>query len=395
MNFAAMPKLETDQETVAPTILPGATIGMVGGGQLGRMFAMAAASMGYKVIVFCGNDDEPAAQVADGVVTGELTDHEAVKEFASHCDVITLEFENIPAETIQRCSEYAPTYPSYSVLQTAQNRLTEKSTFKNAGLPVTPFLEVSNSDQLIDFARQHNWPVILKSATSGYDGKGQHRVQDEEHARAIDWSATDLWIAEQCIDFCKEISMIVARRPDGVAECFPAMENVHRNHILDITTTPAEIPDQLTKQAHEVAIATANLLDVVGLLCVEMFVVEQNGQFELMINEVAPRPHNSGHLTIEAFQTSQFQQHLRAICSLPLGSTELAVGGAAMANLLGDHWDGGAPAWDRALNVQGVNLHLYGKSVAKAGRKMGHLTATATDTDLARQMVIDARKQLE
>jgi 5-(carboxyamino)imidazole ribonucleotide synthase len=357
-------------------VLPGQTIGMVGGGQLGRMFAIAAAAMGYRVVVFCGSKDEPAAQVAAAVVTGALDDPRAIDEFASQCDVITLEFENIPAGTIAKCNEYAPTYPAASVLATAQDRLIEKRTLQDAGLPVTPFAEVSDEQSLVQAADRLGWPMIIKTARSGYDGKGQHRVTDAGDASKISWQECDCWIAEQCISFDRELSAIVARSASGQTESFPVFHNVHRNHILDLTTAPAAISDELAVHVKQIATQAAETLNVVGLLCVEFFVAGD----EVMINEVAPRPHNSGHLTIEACETSQYAQHVRAVCNLPLGSTKMRCKAAAMMNLLGDLWStGNAPAWDAVLSDRSLALHLYGKSDAKPGRKMGHLTITGDD----------------
>jgi len=374
-------------------ILPPATVGMVGGGQLGRMFAVAAMSMGYQVVVFCEDKDEPAAQVATRCVVGPLDDALVAAEFAAQCDVITLEFENLSADIIATCSESAPTYPSAHVLATAQDRLVEKTTFRDAGLPVTPFVEVHGTDSLRAASEQLGWPMIVKTARSGYDGKGQYRVNAEADAAAVPWDSTDSWIAEKFTAFDREVSVIVARTVDGRTQCFPVFENDHENHVLDITTIPASLSSGFAARAEEVALAAVELLDVVGLLCIELFVMDDG---DLMINEVAPRPHNSGHLSIEALETSQFQQHVRAVCGLTLGSTEPISGGAAMANLLGDLWtdDGAPPDWNQALSVPGVHLHLYGKAVAKPGRKMGHLTATADSVEQAKHRVLQARQAL-
>ncbi|MGI9471602.1 MAG: 5-(carboxyamino)imidazole ribonucleotide synthase [Rubripirellula sp.] len=374
------------------TLQPGATIGMVGGGQLGRMFASAAAAMGYRVVVLTDSADSPAAQVAHGIVVGDLNDEAAIDEFAAQCDVITLEFENIPSATIARCRGFAPTYPAASVLATAQDRLLEKSTLRDAGLPVTPFAEVSDAATLKLAGDSFGWPLIVKTSRSGYDGKGQHRVESARDADTVPWTSVDGWIAEQCISFDREVSVIVARTPEGRSCCFPIFENAHANHILDVSIAPAELTTSQAQQATDVAIAAAETLDVVGLLCVEFFVTEAG----LMINEVAPRPHNSGHLTIEGCETSQFEQHVRAVCNLPLGSTQLRDGAAAMANLLGDLWSasGGAPPWDRALQDGSVSLHLYGKQEAKPGRKMGHLTITGDDRDDLATRIAAARDRL-
>jgi 5-(carboxyamino)imidazole ribonucleotide synthase len=373
-------------------VLPGATIGMVGGGQLGRMFAMAAATMGYDVVVFCEAADLPAAQVAHHTVVGSLDDPAAVDQFAKQCDVITLEFENIPAETIARCAQFAPTYPAASVLATAQDRLLEKSTLSEAGLPVTPYAEVRDAQSLATASESLGWPMIVKTARSGYDGKGQYRVASLADADDVPWESFDAWIAEQYVDFELEVSVIVARTPDGRSQTFPVLENSHSNHILDISYAPASVSQELAGEACQVAVRAAETLGVVGLMCVEFFV----SAGKVMINEVAPRPHNSGHLTIEACHTSQFEQHVRAICNLPLGSTLMRCPSAAMANVLGDLWaaDGSPPPWEQALCDSSVSLHLYGKRTAKAGRKMGHLTVTGADGDKVRERVADAREKL-
>ncbi|MEO1618801.1 MAG: 5-(carboxyamino)imidazole ribonucleotide synthase, partial [Planctomycetota bacterium] len=306
------------QSRIARTVPPGGTIGMVGGGQLGRMFAFEAIRMGYQVIVFCGHVEEPAAQVATKTVTGNLADRETVMDFARQCDVITLEFENIPAQTIAWCDEFAATYPSHQVLAVAQDRLLEKTRFADAGLAVTPFADVNDAGDVTAFANEHGWPVVIKTARSGYDGKGQFRVQAINEANAIPWDDAAAWIAEKWIGFEKEASVVVARSCLGETRCFPVFENQHRNHILDISFCPATLSSHQQQLAESIAIDAAEAIGLVGLLCVELFVVDDD---TLLINEVAPRPHNSGHLTIEACETSQFEQHVRAVCGLPLGST--------------------------------------------------------------------------
>jgi len=388
----ADPTLNAPSATGHASQPPGSTIGMVGGGQLGRMFAVAASAMGYRVVIFTDDADSPASDVAFGTVVGDLDDRAAIDRFAEQCDVITLEFENIPTATIARCREFAPTYPSASVLATTQDRLLEKTTLREAGLPVTPFCKVDNSDSLKLAGQSLGWPLIVKTARSGYDGKGQHRVESGDDACEVDWAAATDWIAEKCIAFDKEVSVIVARTPDGRCETFPIFENSHHNHILDISIAPAMLSDAMSAQTRQVAVQAAETLDVVGLLCVEFFVADQ----QVMINEVAPRPHNSGHLTIEGCETSQFEQHLRAVCNLPLGSTRQRTPFAAMANLLGDLWgsSGEAPDWSAALTDPGISLHLYGKLLAKSGRKMGHLTVTGEEPDDVAARVSSARSRL-
>ncbi len=376
----------------SPVLMPGKTIGMVGGGQLGRMFAIAALRLGYEVIVLCDHEHDPAAQVCGRVVTGALTDEAIVERFARQCDVITLEFENIPAATMELCAKFAPVYPEAKVLATTQDRLHEKTTLQNAGLAVTPFMAVHDSQSLIEAGEQLGWPLIVKTATSGYDGKGQFRVESAADSSTVPWSSAQRWIAEQLIHFDLEVSVVVARTVDGEQACFPVFENEHRHHILDTTVAPARISSDLANTAQSIALGAAQTLGVVGLLCVELFVDGDS----VMINEVAPRPHNSGHLTIEACQTCQFEQHVRAVCNLPLGSTQMISDAAAMANLLGDLWgdDNSEPRWDRALAVPGTRLHLYGKSSAKQKRKMGHITATGDSIDQVLQLVESARSQL-
>ncbi|WP_436715187.1 5-(carboxyamino)imidazole ribonucleotide synthase [Roseiconus lacunae] len=385
------PESTTAVATKAKTILPGSTIGMVGGGQLGRMFSVAATRMGYDVVVFCASNDEPAAQVSTRTVVGRLDDSQAVIEFARQCDVISLEFENIPAETMRLCGEHAPTHPSHHVLATAQDRLIEKQTFADAGLAVTPFARVTGRDCVQSFAAEHGWPVIVKTARSGYDGKGQHRLDDESDIDSVPWQETDHWIAEKCIEFQAEASIIVARSAHGEVRCFPPFENHHVNHILDTTVCPSFLSPELIENAVNLATKAAEVLDLVGVLCVELFVTADG---TMLINEVAPRPHNSGHLTIEACHTSQFEQHVRAVCGMPLGDPSLRVAAAAMANLLGDLWpNDGPPAWDQLQRAQPtVALHLYGKRDPKVGRKMGHLTATADSVEAAREAVLSARR---
>lgn len=395
-STAAGPRTSEPLSAMKKTLMPGATLGMVGGGQLGRMFAIAAAQMGYRVVVLCDSDNAPAAQVATQVVVGAIDDPDVVKRFARQCDVITLEFENIPTDTIAGCAEFAPTYPSADVLRVAQDRWLEKSSLRDLGLPVTPFDQVGDADSVRRFAEHHGYPVIVKTARSGYDGKGQYRVESSQQADDVPWDTADQWIAERCIRFDKEVSILVARNVHGQTSTFPLFENDHVNHILDQTTCPASVGPAIESSAREIAMAVADGLDLIGLICIEFFLMGDS----LMINEIAPRPHNSGHLSIEACGVSQFEQQVRAVCGLSLGNTGLVSGGAAMVNLLGDLWQDGDPAWDRVFGLEdslaalGIRLHLYGKAGAKVGRKMGHLTAVADDVVAAVNAVREARERL-
>ena len=371
--------------------LPGATIGLMGSGQLGRMFAVAARRMGYRVHVFSPEKDTPAGQFADREVTGAYEDELAVRDFAKGLDLLTFEFENIPRQTVDWCADECEVRPGSSVLHTAQNRLREKDFLSAAGIPVAAYRAVRSASELTVALNEIKTPAILKSAAFGYDGKGQRLIEQSFDLCEI-WRDRpgDELILERAIDFEKEVSVIVARGPDGAVATFPVCENMHRNHILDITVVPARVPANVEKSAADLARAIAEKMDLVGLLAVEMF-LDHDGN--LLVNELAPRPHNSGHWTIEGCATSQFEQHLRAVCGLPLGSTEI-LRPSAMANLLGDLWQTGEPNWAAALEVEGVHLHLYGKHQPRPRRKMGHLTALASTAEAAIAAVTKARDAL-
>jgi len=371
--------------------LPGATIGLMGSGQLGRMFAGAARRMGYRVHVFSPEKETPAGQFADREVTGAYEDETAVREFAKGLDLLTFEFENIPRQTVDWCAAECEVRPSSSVLHTAQNRLREKDFLSKAGIPVGPYRAVRSAAELSGAIGAIKIPAILKSAAFGYDGKGQRFIEAPANADEI-WQERpgDELILEAAINFEKEVSVIVARAPDGSMATFPVCENLHRNHILDVTVVPARVSAEVEKSAADLAGTIAAKMDLVGLLAVEMF-LQRDGT--LLVNELAPRPHNSGHWTIQGCATSQFEQHVRAVCGLPLGSTQL-LSPSAMANLLGDLWEGGEPNWAAALAVQGVRLHLYGKHHPRPRRKMGHLTALASTAEAAIAAVMKARDVL-
>ncbi len=374
-------------------LLPGATIGVMGGGQLGRMFAIAARRMGYRVHTFSPERNGPAAQLSDHATTANYDDEAAVTEFARGIDVLTFEFENIPAPTIEWAAREQPLVrPRGEVLLIAQNRLREKEFLSGAGFPVAAFRRVANEADLTSAVEAIGRPSILKGAAFGYDGKGQQRIDPGSNLAEI-WSARENaeCVLEQMIDFEREISVIVARGPDGKTEVFPVCENIHRHHILDLTLAPARIPDRVEEEARELAGAVAQSLDLVGLLAVEMFL---RGNGDLIINELAPRPHNSGHWTIEGCVTSQFEQHVRAVCGLPLGKTEI-LRPSAMVNLLGDVWSEGEPDWAAALAEPNVHLHLYGKREPRSRRKMGHLTALAGTIEAAAAAAQHARERLQ
>jgi 5-(carboxyamino)imidazole ribonucleotide synthase len=372
-------------------ILPGATVGVLGSGQLGRMFAIAARRMGYRVHTLSPDDDTPTGQVADLEINASYDDLDAVRSFARGVSVVTFEFENVPADTAGAAAEFAPVRPAGNVLHVTQNRLREKTFLRETGVPVAPFAAVRSLEDLNAALQRIGTPAILKTAGWGYDGKGQARIEKIESAAAV-WRElnTAEAVLEGFIDFAAEASVVAARGLDGSFVAYPLVANHHVRHILDTTHAPAAWPPGLEKTAHEIARGVLEALDVVGVLCVEFFVTRSG---ELLVNELAPRPHNSGHFSFDACVTSQFEQQLRAICGLPLGSPEL-LRPAAMANLLGDVWAGGEPDWAAALAMPDVKLHLYGKAAARPGRKMGHLTALATTADEALRRVVAAREAL-
>jgi 5-(carboxyamino)imidazole ribonucleotide synthase len=372
-------------------ILPGATIGVLGSGQLGRMFAMAARRMGYRVHTYSPENDTPTGQVSDVEWIGDYLDLDRVSEFARAVSVVTFEFENVPAPTAEAAGRFTPVRPGGHVLHTTQHRAREKTFLASAGLPLTPFRVVRSAENVHRAVRELGCPVVLKSADFGYDGKGQVRINRTADADAA-WAAlnVDEAVVESFIDFECEISVVAARGWDGAFVHYGAVENQHSRHILDVTIAPARVPPRVANEAVEIARAVLERLDVVGVLCVEFFVTRAG---KLLINELAPRPHNSGHFSFDACITSQFEQQLRAVCGLPLGSTE-QTRPAAMANLLGDLWEHGEPNWAAACASPAVKLHLYGKYEARRGRKMGHLTAMAPDTRLALDAVLAARSAL-
>jgi 5-(carboxyamino)imidazole ribonucleotide synthase len=372
-------------------ILPGSTIGVLGGGQLGRMFAMAARRLGYRVHTLAPEDDTPTGQISDVEIKASYDDLDRIRAFARTVDVVTFEFENVPAAAAATAEEHALVRPSGRALHIAQHRIREKSFLADHGLPVTPFAPVRTDAELRDAVARMGPGAVLKTAAFGYDGKGQIRLSPGSDG-TVAWSMLKRQeaVLESFIDLDREVSVIGARGVDGTCSHFGPIENAHRNHILDVSVAPAGLPVELAAQAVEATRAVMEALDYVGLLCIEFFVARDG---RLLINELAPRPHNSGHLTFDACRTSQFEQQLRAICGLPLGSPEM-LQPAAMANLLGDMWAAGDPDWSAALALPDVKLHLYGKAVPRPGRKMGHLTALAATREHAEALVLRAREAL-
>jgi 5-(carboxyamino)imidazole ribonucleotide synthase len=349
-------------------IAPGATIGVLGGGQLGRMFGIAARRLGYRVHTYEASPDSPAGQISDREFTGSYSDEAAIAEFVNSVDVITFEFENIPAAVIDRIATKKPIRPRSQILHICQNREREKNFLKEKGYPLAAFRVISNRDELKVALEEIGCPAVLKTADFGYDGKGQRKVDTPGDADFTSFLGGKV-VLEQWIDFECEISVIAARGLDGSLCTFPVAENVHSKHILAYSIIPARVPDEIQREASEIARSIATDLEVVGLIAVEFFLARDG---KLLVNELAPRPHNSGHYTFDACITSQFEQQLRAVCGYPFGSPELLVP-TVMVNLLGDLWrDGKPPDWSAILAQPRAKLHLYGKLEGRSGRKMGH-----------------------
>ena len=372
-------------------ITPGATLGVMGGGQLGAMFAMAAKRMGYRVEAFSDSADCPAAYHCDRVHVGAYDDPTALVAMARGLDVLTFEFENVSAAPLRALAGVVPVRPAPEVLFTTQDRGREKAFLLREGFACAPHRLVRSREELHAAVAAVGLPAVIKTAAFGYDGKGQQKLDAGAGPQEIDaaWNSLGecILIVEAWVDFQCEISVVAARGLDGSTAVFAPTRNHHRHHILDISSVPAGLPAAVLDSAREMAAAVLEKLDVVGVACVEFFVTRDG---RVLVNEIAPRPHNSGHLTIFACETSQFEQQVRAICGLPLGSPR-QLAPAAMANLLGDCWKNGEPDWAAALTVPGVSLLLYGKGEPRPGRKMGHLTALADSVDEAIANVTLAR----
>ncbi|NOT49612.1 MAG: 5-(carboxyamino)imidazole ribonucleotide synthase [Acidobacteria bacterium] len=376
---------------MARIIPPNSTIGVFGSGKLGRMFAIEARKLGYRVHTFSPESDTPTGQVADIETTANYDDLDAVRKFARSVDVITFEFENVPSRTVEAASESTNVHPKGEILHTTQNRLREKIFLSTNGFPITPFRRIKLIDDLFRGLDEIGLPAILKTAGFGYDGKGQAKIKQRSDLDAAyaAMNGNDA-VLEAFVDFEKEVSVVCARDQRGNFVHYGVIENDHANHVLDVSFAPAIVSETVFNEAVEIARNIAETLDYVGTLCIEFFLTRDE---KLLVNELAPRPHNSGHLTFDACITSQFEQQVRAVCGLPLGSTEF-YRPAAMANLLGDLWQSGEPDWAAALADPHVKLHLYGKAEAKPGRKMGHLTAMAETAERAADLVREARTRL-
>jgi 5-(carboxyamino)imidazole ribonucleotide synthase len=373
-------------------ILPGATVGVLGSGQLGRMLALAAHRMGYRIVVFSPDAASPAGRVADREVTAGYDDEEALASFAASVDVVTVEFENVPAASLEFLEAVVPVRPGPAALFRTQDRSREKEFLAAHGFPHAPTMRLEGPADFGGALAALGTPAVLKTAGFGYDGKGQLLVSGPEaEPAALNQLRAGPGVLERFIEFEREISVVLARGVDGSVAPYRPLENTHVKHVLDVSRSPAACSAATERTALELAREIADALEVVGVLCVEFFEKEDG---ELLVNEIAPRPHNSGHLTIEACPASQFEQQLRAVCGLPLGDTEL-LRPAAMANLMGDLWNHGEPDWASLLAKSGVALHLYGKAEPRMGRKMGHLTALRESPARASEIVQAARGRLE
>ncbi len=372
-------------------IAPGSTLGVMGGGQLGRMFAIEARKMGYRVHVFDPSPACPAGQVADLEINAEYRDESALARFAEGVSTVTFEFENIPAASLNVLSKARPVHPSPEVLLICQNREREKTFLERNGYPVAPFAVIDSPEALREGLLQTGTPAVLKTADFGYDGKGQLKIDKPEPPGEL-WerfgprrAVLEGWITHEF-----ELSVVCAGSPASGYSCFPAAENVHTRHILDVSIVPARIDPAILEEAESIARSLARDLSLTGLLAVEFFLDSQGG---LIVNELAPRPHNSGHYTFDACVTSQFEQQVRTLCNLPAGSTQL-LSPVVMVNLLGDLWNDGEPDWNTIFSEPSAKLHLYGKNEPRPGRKMGHFCVLDPSRDEALRKALNIRANL-
>jgi 5-(carboxyamino)imidazole ribonucleotide synthase len=372
-------------------ILPNASLGVLGGGQLGRLFTLAALSMGYRVIVLDPDPHSPAGLIADQHIKADYRDHAALQMLGDECAAITTEFENIPADSLELLEQHCPVRPGAAAVGIAQNRIDEKTFIQQHGLATAPFAAIYEASDIDDVINSLTPPLLLKTASMGYDGKGQLRVSTADEARAafVQMGGTPC-VLEEMVELEREISVILARNIDGQTAVYPVSENRHVNGILDTTIVPSGVAAATSQTAADMARQLADALNYCGILAVEFFCTRQG---ELLINEIAPRPHNSGHYTVDACATSQFEQQVRMMCGLTPGSTQL-LSAVVMTNLIGDLWNAGEPAWQHVLNEPGAHLHLYGKREARPGRKMGHINCLADDVDSALETTARIRAAL-
>lgn len=374
-------------------VSPGSSIGMLGGGQLGRMFAIAARQCGYRIHIFGDPQDSPAGQVSDQSWSSPFTDYDALRQFARHVDVVTYEQENIPVATVEALLEHVSVFPGPELLRASQHRLLEKTSLRRIGIPTADFLKISSAVELQQGIAEFGGDAILKTVTLGYDGKGQARIRSDSNCEAI-WKSFNVpeAILEKVVQFTHELSIVASRFADGTCSFFPPVLNHHENHILDVSISPSPlISERQTLDAQQMARAILEHFHVIGVLCVEFFATSDG---RLLVNEIAPRPHNSGHLTINACRSSQFEQQLRAVCGLASGDVSMRTP-AVMLNLLGEHLQHQSPAaWKNVFAHPNIHVHLYGKSEIRPGRKLGHLTVVGDDVGTAEQLGRRVREEL-
>jgi 5-(carboxyamino)imidazole ribonucleotide synthase len=371
-------------------ILPNAMLGILGGGQLGRMFTMAARAMGYRVTVLDPDADSPAGGLADQHIRAAYDDRAALDRLAETCAAVTTEFENVPADSLGYLAQRVRVSPSAESVSIAQDRIAEKRYISGAGLQVAPFLAIERAGDL-DRNLEGHLPGILKLARLGYDGKGQIRVKTAEEAKAafVELGGKSC-VLERQMNLKAEISVIIARSSPTEVACFPVAENQHESGILDVSIVPARVTPAVAAHAQDMALKLAQAMDYIGVLAVEFFVLDND---DLVINEIAPRPHNSGHYTLDACAASQFEQQVRTLCGLPPADTRL-LSPVVMVNLLGDIWRDDEPAWDKLLSQPNVKLHLYGKKTARIGRKMGHFNVLADNAETALSQALELKQML-
>ena len=372
-------------------ILPGATLGVLGGGQLGRMFCLAARTMGYRVMVLEPDPQSPAGAVADEHVCADYDDPAALARLGEQCAAVTTEFENVPAESLRYLQGHCRVFPTPEAVELTRDRILEKSFLRDHGIPTAPFLPVTSEQDLNPALAAVGTPALLKTATFGYDGKGQARIDRADEAEeAFAVLGGVRCVLERRVPLACEVSVVLGRSSEGETACYPVVENVHVNGILDTSIVPARVSDAVAKAATGMALRVAEALGYVGVMAVEFFITQEG---ELLVNEIAPRPHNSGHFTLDACVSSQFEQQVRMLCDLPAGDVAL-LSPVVMVNLLGDCWGDSAPAWERLLEHPGIRLHLYGKQEARPGRKMGHYNSLARNTQVALAIAEQARNRL-
>lgn len=371
--------------------LPGATLGMLGGGQLGRMFTIAARTMGYEVVVLDPDKESPAGKLATTHICADYADKAALDKIAKSCDAITTEFENVPASTLEALAKTKPVRPGAKAISIAQDRIQEKNFLKDNGFNTAPFAVINSLEDLKNSIGKIGTPAILKVSRFGYDGKGQFGINAESDIeKAWETLEGEACVLEQRMPLDIEVSVVLARSTESEIITYPVAENIHEGGILDVSVVPARIDSALEEKVIKMAKDIASALDYVGVMAVEFFI--SNG--ELLVNEIAPRPHNSGHYTLDACMTDQFEQQVRAVCGLPLGETTL-LSPVVMINMLGNIWHGGnAPKWQKLLDHPNVKLHLYGKHEARPGRKMGHFNVLASNIDDALNLANDLKVQL-